>query len=229
MRIVLCKEAVDGGLEVNDRMKNAALEATLRQFGEEALDGLEPRARGRCEVEGEALVAVEPGAHLGMLGGGIVVEDDVDSLVGRHLGVDGVEKTDELLMPVTLHVPADNGAVEHVEGGKQRRRAVPLAVVRHSAEPAPFQGQAGLGAVERLDLALLIYRQHDGVGRWVDVEADDVLELSGELRVVSLQRGLLAIRASDMPSGCRARSPRRSGWRGQRPRRLRRLIIIEPE
>lgn len=34
--------------------------------------------------------------------------------------VDGVEKMDELLMPVTLHVPADDGAVEHVEGGKQR-------------------------------------------------------------------------------------------------------------
>lgn len=71
-------------------------------------------------MEGEALMAVEPGAHLGMLVGGIIVEDDVDGLVGRHLGVDGVEKADELLMPVTLHVPADDGAVEHVKSGKQR-------------------------------------------------------------------------------------------------------------
>jgi hypothetical protein len=60
--VMLGKEAVDGGLEVDERMKDSALEATLRQFGEEALDGVEPRARGRREVEGEALMAVEPGA-----------------------------------------------------------------------------------------------------------------------------------------------------------------------
>ena len=40
--VVLSKEAVDGGLEVDERMKDSALEATLRQFGEEALDGVEP-------------------------------------------------------------------------------------------------------------------------------------------------------------------------------------------
>ena len=53
-------------------------------------------------MEGEALMAVEPGAHLGMLVGGVVVEDDVDGLTGRQFGVDSVEKADELLMPVTL-------------------------------------------------------------------------------------------------------------------------------
>ncbi len=128
-------------------------------------------------------MAVEPGAHLGVLVGGVVVEDDVDGLAGRHLGVDGVEEADELLMPVALHVPADDGAVEHVEGGEQRRRAVALVVVGHGAEPALLHGQAGLGAVERLDLALLVDRQHDGMGRRIDIEADDVAQLVGELRV----------------------------------------------
>src|SRR5260221_6234787 len=46
-------EAVDGGLEVDDRAKDAALEAAPGEFGEEALDGIEPRARGRGEVEDE--------------------------------------------------------------------------------------------------------------------------------------------------------------------------------
>lgn len=45
-------------------------------------------------MEGEALVAIEPGAHLGVLVGSIVVEDDVHRLVGGNLGVDGVEKAD---------------------------------------------------------------------------------------------------------------------------------------
>ena len=182
--VVFGEEAVDGGLEVDDRVKDAALEATLRQFGEEALDGVEPRARGRREVEGEARMAVEPGTHLGVLVGGVIVEDDVDGLAGRHLGVDGVEEADELLVAVALHVLADHGAVEHVEGGKQRGRAVPLVVVGHGAEPSLLHGQAGLGAVERLDLALLVDRQHDGVGRRVDIEADDVAQLVDELRIV---------------------------------------------
>ena len=39
---------------------------------------------GRHEVEGEALVAAEPGAHLGMLVGGVVVEDHMDALAGHR-------------------------------------------------------------------------------------------------------------------------------------------------
>ena len=103
-------------------------------------------------------MAVEPDAHLGMLVGGVVVEDDVYGLTGRQFGVDGVEKADELLMPVSLHVPADDFAIEHVEGGKQRGRAVPLVVVGHGAEPALLHRQTRLAAVERLDLALLVER-----------------------------------------------------------------------
>ena len=49
-------------------------------------------------MEGETLVTVEPGSHLGMLVGSIVVENDVDSLVVRHLRVNGVEEANELPM-----------------------------------------------------------------------------------------------------------------------------------
>ena len=178
------EEAVDGGLEFDDGMEHAALEASLRQLGEEALDGVEPRTGSRREVEGESLVTVEPSAHLGMLVDGIVVEDDVNGLVRRRLGVDGVEEADELLMAMALHIAPDDRAVEHVEGGEQRGRAAALVVMGHGAEASLLDGQAGLGAVERLDLALLVDRQHDGVGRRVDIEPDDVPELVDELRIV---------------------------------------------
>ena len=83
----------------------------------------------------------------GMLVGGVVVEDDVDGLADRHLRLDGVEEADELLMPVALHVLADDGAVEHVEGGEQRGRAVALVVVGHGAGAALLHaaGRAGCG------------------------------------------------------------------------------------
>ncbi len=52
-----------------------------------------------------------------------------------------------------LHAAADHGAVEDVEGGEQGGGAVALVVVGHGAAFAGLHRQAGLGAVERLDLA----------------------------------------------------------------------------
>ena len=87
--------------------------------------------------------------HLGMLVGGVVVEDHMDALAGRDIGLDGVEEADELLVAVALHAAPDDLALEHVEGGEQGGRAMPLVVVGHGAKTALFHRQAGLGAVER--------------------------------------------------------------------------------
>ena len=116
-------------------------------------------------MEGEARMAVEPLAHLGMLVGGVVVEDHVDRLAGGHLALRSALRKRMnswwrwrcMLRPMTV-------PVEHVEGGKQRGRAVPLVVVGHGAGAPLLHRQAGLGAVERLDLALLVDRQHDRRG-----------------------------------------------------------------
>ena len=35
-------EAIDGGLQLDDRAEHAAFQAALCEFGEEALDGIEP-------------------------------------------------------------------------------------------------------------------------------------------------------------------------------------------
>ena len=43
-------------------------------------DEVEPRRAGGDEVESEAGVAVEPGPHVGVLVGAVVVDDEVDSL-----------------------------------------------------------------------------------------------------------------------------------------------------
>jgi hypothetical protein len=45
-------------------------------------------------------MAAQPGDHLGVLVGGVVVEDGVDGLAGRDFALDGVQEADELLMPV---------------------------------------------------------------------------------------------------------------------------------
>ena len=43
-RVVLADETVDGGLEIDDGVEDAVLEPASGEFGEEALDGIEPGA-----------------------------------------------------------------------------------------------------------------------------------------------------------------------------------------
>ena len=68
----------------------------------------------------------EPSADVGMLMGGVVVDDGVDRLSDGNLFLDDIEETNELLMAMALHVAADHRAVEDVHRGEQRRRAVAL-------------------------------------------------------------------------------------------------------
>ena len=65
--VVVGDEAVDGGLEIDDALEDAALEATLGEDGEEALDGVEPAGGGRGEVEGPARMPAQPSITLGCL------------------------------------------------------------------------------------------------------------------------------------------------------------------
>ena len=116
-----------------------------------------------------------------MLVSGIIVEDDVDHFAGRDLALDGIEKAQEFEVAVALHAAADDGAVEHAERGEQGG-AVPLVVVRHRLAAPGLDRQSGLGAVERLDLALLVDRQHHGMGRRINIEPDNVGELGGKSR-----------------------------------------------
>ena len=50
----------------------------------------------------------------------------MDGLVRRKFGLDGVEEADEFLMAVALHVAADHRAIEDIERGEQRSRAVAI-------------------------------------------------------------------------------------------------------
>lgn len=181
---MLVEVAVDGGLKVNDRTEDAALQPTLRQFGEKTFDGVEPRARSRREVESETLMPIEPCAHLRVLVGGVVVEDHMDDHASRDLGLDSVEEADEFLMTMALHVAANDGAVEDVQRREQRRRAVTFVIMRHRSGATFLQRKAGLATVERLNLAFFVDGQDDCMRRRIDVEADDIPQLVDELGIV---------------------------------------------
>src|SRR6516164_8845928 len=94
--VVFAEVSVDRGLQVDQRAKDAALQPPAGECGKEGLDGIGPGAGGGCEMKHPAWMASQPSAHLGMLVGGIVIEDRMDQFAGRHGGLDAVEETDEL-------------------------------------------------------------------------------------------------------------------------------------
>ena len=57
-------------------------------------------------------MAGKPGTHLGVLVGGVVVEDRVHQQALRYGGFDAVQETDELLVAVPGHALADHRTVE---------------------------------------------------------------------------------------------------------------------
>src|SRR5262249_60105574 len=79
---------------------------------------------------------------------------------------------------------ADDEATLHVEGRKQRGRAVPLVVVRHGRGPSLLERQARLRAVERLDLALLVDAEHHRALWRIEVKPDNVGDLLLELPII---------------------------------------------
>jgi len=64
---VLLDEAVDRGLEIDDRVEHAVFQPSAGELGEEALDSVEPCAGCRDEVEGPARMPGQPRSPLGCL------------------------------------------------------------------------------------------------------------------------------------------------------------------
>ena len=85
--------------------------------------------------------------------------------------------------------------------------------------PGP-ERQVGAGALQSLDLALLVDGQHDGMGGRVHVEADHILDLLGEGRVVRALEGphpmrLQAVRLPDPLHGAQRDPDPRERRRGR--------------
>ena len=139
-------------LESFDAGKHAAPELILGQVAEESFDHVEPTAAGGREVKMEALVARRPALNRRVFVGGIVVDDQVQLFVGGRLVIDETQELQPFLMAMMLHASRYHSAIERVESGKQRGGSMSL-VNRASSYG---HGQAGLGTVKSLDLALLV-------------------------------------------------------------------------
>ena len=75
-------------------------------------------------METEARSLGEPGTHLGMLVGGIIVDQEVEVEPGGHLAIDAAQEREELLMTLSPGTGARHLAGGHVEGGGHGRGPV---------------------------------------------------------------------------------------------------------
>ena len=214
--------AVDCCYEVVDGVEDARASGLAGELGKEALDGVQPGAGCRGEVERPSRIVGQPSEHLGVLVGSIVVHDGVDHIAGRYGVLDLVEKGDELLVAMARSAAAEHGALQRVQGGEQRGGTIAHVIVSEGRASAGLERQSWLGAVQGLDLALLIHRQHDRVTWWREVEAHHIVKLGRKPWVGRAFEGRIASRrmlpdkliASRAMLPTRASRPGRSGWRG---------------
>src|SRR5262245_64322194 len=105
----------------------------------------------------------EPRRHRGVLVRAVVIEDEVELVPAGRLPTDRVQEGEKLGMGVPRLTALDHVPLEDIQRGKQGGRPVPLIVVRLvRRDPGP-QRQDGLSAIQRLNLALLIDAQYQGV------------------------------------------------------------------
>ena len=82
-------------------------------------------------------------------------------------------------MAMALHVAADDCAVEHIECGEQRCRAVSLVVVGHGSGATFLRGRPGWVRSSAW-IWLFSSREDNGVSWRIDIEPDTSRNLSTE-------------------------------------------------
>lgn len=141
-----------------------------------------------------------------------------------HPEVDGgdlLQEAEEFLVPVAGVAGVGGGlAGGELQGGEQHGGAVAPVATGAALGQAGAQREYRGGPVRCLDLRLLVHRDHDGVVRRGQVQADDVADLGRQFRVGAELEGLDAVR-TDVPPvlGPGHRGERDTQFGGQEPGR----------
>ena len=108
----------------------------------------------------------QPAPHFLVLVGGVVINHQMDVQFRRHIGLDVFEELQKFLMTVARLTPGQYLSRGKIQGGEQSGGAVADIVMSHPLHIAQPHGQHRLGAVQGLNLALLIDAQDQGlIGR----------------------------------------------------------------
>jgi len=140
---------LDAADEIADATEASAANRLLGNQAEPAFHLIEPGRVGRREMDVEAGPLCQPEAHLGMLVGGIVVDDQMGVKVFRHGLVNALDKPEKLLMPVPRPALGEDGSGGDIQRGKQGGGAMVHIAVRdpfHITRPMGNTGWLRLSA-----------------------------------------------------------------------------------
>src|SRR5665811_413507 len=98
--------------------EGSSANSLVRKLAEEAFDEIQPRCTCRREVHMEARMLRQPCFHRRMFMGGVVVDDQVQVVVQRHLLVDPSQELEPLLMPMPRHALADHVPAEELDSSE---------------------------------------------------------------------------------------------------------------
>ena len=96
----------------------------------------------------------------------VIVHDQVYLLIGGEILFEVIQESDKLPTAMAILAGADDFAIQDVESGEQGGGAMALVVVRLTFRQARSLGKDRRGAIQRLNLALLVHAQYQSaVGR----------------------------------------------------------------
>ena len=162
-------EVVDSGDEVFDAPEATSANRLLGDEPEPTLDLIEPGGVGGSVVDVEAGPLCQPESYVGMLVGGVVIDDQMNIKTIRHGLIDALEELKKFLMTMACLALRQDCAGGDVESGKQGGGAMANVVVGHSFHVAQPHRQHRLSAIKGLNLRLLIDREHDRMVRRVQI------------------------------------------------------------
>src|SRR3972149_2921524 len=114
------------------------------QNTEPLLDLIHPRTMDRCEVESKTRMFLKPGSHLFAVVGRDVVEDKMNRRdLGRNVGVEFIEKLDELLLAFAIERFSVDVARAGVESGEKLKRTAPPVFVLDAIGDLPRESGFG--------------------------------------------------------------------------------------
>jgi len=187
-------EVVDSGDQVFDAPETPSADRLLGDEAEPSFHLIEPGRVGGSVVDLEAGPLRQPESYLGMLVGGVVVDDQMNSKTFWHGLIDALEELKKLLMTMTCLALGQDSAGGDIEGGKQGGGAVANVVVGYTFHVSKSHGEHRLGPVEGLNLGLLIDGEHDRMVRRVQIETYHISHffnkewIAGQLEVLAAVR-----------------------------------------
>src|SRR6516165_8050758 len=182
--VVAFDEAIKRLAQLSRRGKAGPVESLPTENAEPALDLVKPTGPRRGKVKMHVWMTGPPAVVLGLMGTQIV-HDHMNRLLRVIAGYQLVQEVQELAPPSSLPMVVERDlARQHVEGGEQCGRAMPLVVVTEAPQRLAIgQSQITLGTLQDLNVRFLVHRQHHGILRRVQVDADDVRRLGSKRRV----------------------------------------------